>query len=234
MMKSHQSAFSRRAPKATLGFGLLAMLLGGCTQVYTVKVDSIRTPEVAPRRSYHLVPADPALAAADPCFDETRVMVDRALEAHGLMAASCPEWADMVIELDYGMGQRRLISAVDPSARDAGAATVFLPDHAGDSIETTTGTQVPSTAFTRVIAVWEKHLSLVACENSPTSSAPNHAGPELWRIDVSVQDPTPSLEALLPVLATALVDSIDGQSSTPTFKRIPGTAAISTLARNDT
>ncbi|MBE2214493.1 MAG: hypothetical protein IAE82_11535 [Opitutaceae bacterium] len=229
--RAHTSCFPTRFTSTTLA--CLGLLIGGCAQVYTVKVDAIRTPELAPRRSYHLVPADPTRGTSDPSFAEARTMVDRALEMHGLMAASRPEWADMIIEIDYGIGQRRLVSAPDPSAHDAGAATVFLPDRTGDTVGSTTGTQVPGTAFTRVIAVWEKHLSLVACENSPTSSAPNHAGAELWRVDVSVQDSTPSIDGLIPVFAAALVDSVDGQSSVQTIKRISSSAAASLVARDD-
>jgi len=203
----------------------LALLCGGltfagCSQVYTVKVDAMRTPEVAPRRTYHLVAADPGRNSTDPMFAEAAAMVDRALEARGYFAASHPEWADMIIKLDYGIGQRRLISAPDPSARDAGVSTIFLPDRSGDTVASTPGTQVPGTAFTRVIAVWEKHLSLVACENSPIARHPDQAGAELWRVDVSVQDRTPSVRELLPVLATALIDSIDRETNPQTIKRI--------------
>lgn len=226
-MTPHSSPANRASCSSALALLCLGLTLAGCSQVYSVKVEAMRTPEVAPRRTYHLVAADPTRAATDPTFAETAAMVDRALEAHGLFAASRPEWADMVVKLDYGIGQRRLVSAPDPSAQDVGLATIFLPDRAGDTVGSTAGSQIPSTAFTRVIAVWEKHLSLVACESALTDRDTDPAGPELWRVDVSVQDPTPSIHDLLPVLAAALVDSIDSETSRQTIKRISQSAAAS-------
>lgn len=216
-------AFSRLLTPSTLLSlaGAFILLAGatGCSSVYTVKVDAIRTPEVAPRRTYHLVATEGA-SDTDPLMIEAKRLVDRALEMNGLFAASRPEWADMVIELDLGIGQRRLISVPDTSARDSGAVAIFVPNREGGSITESTGTYLPTAALTRVIAVWEKRLSLLACENSPTPRNPVHSGAELWRVDVAIQDPTPSIEGLLPILTAALLDSIDRDTGTRTFKRI--------------
>jgi len=214
---------------AALVLAVAASLFAGCGQVYDVRVDAMRTPEVAPRQTFLLVAADPARDAADPTFAQAIQLVERALETHGLVAASRAEWADMVIALDFGIGQRRLVTAPEASGRDAGIASVYLPDRSGDAVDATPGIQVPGTAFTRVVAVWEKHLSLVARENRSTSRLATASGAELWRVDVSVQDETPTLEELIPVLAAALIDSIDREDGRSATKRISAGAAHAVL-----
>lgn len=225
-----------RSLKRLAGAGT-ALFLGfaaaGCAQVYTVKVDAIRTPEVAPRRSYHLVAADPERAAADPAIAEAMVLAGRALDASGLFAASRPEWADMIVTLDLGISHRRLVAVPDPKADDGGATSVYLPDRGSGTVGESTGSNVSPQQIKRIIAVWEKRLSVVARENKPDPSATPLGGAELWRVDVSVQDTASDLTPLLPVLAAALKDSVDRDTAPSTRKHLTAAGALTLVSAAD-
>ncbi len=229
MKRKSSSSISPRGLARAAAVLILGLGLGGCSHVYTVKVDAIRTPEVAPRRSYHLVSADPARATTDAAFIEAAAMVDRAMESNGLFAASRPEWADMIVELDFGVSQRRFVSVPDTTARDSGAVAIYVPDKAGGSLAESSGAYIPTAALTRIVTVWEKHLSLVARESVLGSGRATHSGVELWRVDVSIQDRTPEIDGLLPILAAALVDSIDCDSDPGTLRRISEKASETML-----
>ena len=218
---AHVARFLPRTRAIRILAGLTMAWLGtGCSHVYTVKVDALRTPEIAPRHSYLLVAADPESQAADPLFLQAQQAVAQVLDQHGLIPASRPEWADMVIELDLAVGHKRFVAVPDPAARDAAASAVYLPDRGAASVGEGTGVVAPPSAQKRVLAVWEKRLSLVACENLAGRTTAIGSGAQLWRVDVTLQDPSPSLDGVIPVLATALLDSIDRGTST-TIKRIP-------------
>ena len=138
---------SRHAHWIAASLALAALLSGGCTQVYKVKVDAMRTPEVAPRRSYHLVAADHGLGSVDPVNAQARESVARALDESGLFAASRPEWADMIIVYDISVSPIRFVAQPDPTLRDAAATTVFRPDEGGGAVADCTGAQLPATAL---------------------------------------------------------------------------------------
>lgn len=205
---------------------LLLVVLSGCSHVYPVKVDAMRTDEVAPRRTYHIVAADPGAAASEPTFAEARIMVARVLDDHGFLPASRPEWADMIVELDLQISRKRFISVTDPTARDHAATAVFLPDRGADTAAGTSGIQAPPSTLKRVVAMWEKQLSLVARDNVAPVPSNTGRGAELWRVAVSLQDDSPTLEGLVPVLTSALVDSIDRE--TPTTMKYISAAAVRT------
>lgn len=187
----------------------LAGFLAGCGQVYAVKVDALRTAERAPRRTYHLVAAESGLALQVPRQAEVMEAVGRALDESGLFAASRAEWADMVVEVDLGIGPRRMIAVPDRQAADAAATAIYLPDRGGATVADSSGVQAPANQVKRVVFVWEKRLSVVACENLSTSSRVVRTGAELWRVDLSIQDGTPGFEGMVPVMAAALADSVD-------------------------
>lgn len=210
----------RRQAMRILAWLGTAFLSAGCSHVYTVKVDALRTPEVAPRHSYLLVAADPESQPATAVFQQAQQAVALVLDQHGLIPASRPEWADMVIELDLTVGHKRFVAVPDPTARDATATAVYLPNRGAGTVDEGSGVLAPPSAQKRVLAVWEKRLSLVAFENLSGRTTAVGAGAQLWRVDVTLQDPTPSLDGVIPVLASALLDSIDRSSDT-TIKRIP-------------
>ncbi len=157
-MASQTTSSSRSCYACVMALGMILVGMTGCSSTYTVKVDAIRTPEAAPRRTYQIVPADAGRSWSDPTFQEAARLVDRALEMNGLFAASRPEWADMIIELDVGIGQRRLVSVPDNEARDSGAVAIYVPDRQGGTLGESTGTYIPTAALTRVISVWECEL----------------------------------------------------------------------------
>lgn len=207
-------------PMVVLAVATLSIGLVGCSHVHTVKVDAIRAPEHAPRRTFHVVAADSAAPTDAGTFAAARAMVDRALEMNGLFPASRPEWADVIVELRLEMSPMRLIAEPDTRFADDGATMIFYPDGSGGSLTETSGYYVPAASLKRLVPVWEKRLSLLACENLPTPRNPQHPGAELWRVDVSVQDGSSSFDGLLPVLVAAVLDSVDRDIGPGTMRRI--------------
>jgi hypothetical protein len=198
--------FIKRALRAASVFAF-AGWLAGCAHTYDVKVTALRSPEVAPCRTYRLVSAVEGREAYDPQFPRVAAWVEDALAARGMFAASRPEWADVEVRVDFGVGLWRLKAV--PDGDEGAAAMVFTPASGAGPVSESTGTLVPASALRRVVASQEKHLSVVARENAMGGPTGTVAGRELWRVEVAVDDAGATLDELLPVLADAIAAHID-------------------------
>jgi hypothetical protein len=143
-------------------------------------------------------------------------------------AASTPEWADIEIRLDFGVGVPRL--KAEAASEDSRGAMVFIPRRDGSVLTEATGDYVPACALKTVISVQEKRLSLVARENSMGGLSGTVVGRELWRVEVAVEDAGTTFEQVLPVLAGALMPHIDRGSEAVHVERVSRSAAIDLLA----
>lgn len=211
-----------RGTRVLLCLGLVG-LCPGCAHVYTVKVDALRSPDPAPRRTYRIESLIPERPTTDPHYAEVTALIESALGARGLFPASCAEWADMVVEIDYGVGPRRLKAVHDGYSEYGDAVGVFFPNRGGDKIGEANGIYIPTAAMKRVVAVWEKKLSLAARENTMGGNTNSNSGAELWRVEVVVEDASTSLEESLPVLASAVIEHIDSNSQPACVERISAT-----------
>lgn len=190
----------------------------GCAQVYDVRVDAIARPEAMGGRSFRIVAKQPALETSDPHYLQAAQLVRNALEGHGMYEAPRPEDADVVVEIDYGVGPQRTkirSEGVPPPMTGTMAAqqailgppspltpgTVVLPD---GRLAQPLGSEETLEAY----SVFDKHLSISARENTGEETATSRGGQELWRVDVSVEDEKTDLATVLPIMAGAAADYI--------------------------
>jgi len=211
-----KTPFIKHALRA-LALCAVAGWLSGCATTYDVKVTALRSPEAAPCRTYRLVSAVEGRETYDPQYPSVAAVVEQALAAHGLFAASRPEWADIVVKVDFGVGPCRLKKTAEPG--DGGASMIYYPDKSSGPISESTGTIVPASALKRVNVVWEKRLLVFARENTMGGNTGCDSGAELWRVEVAIEDSTQSFDELLPVLAGAMVDHIDTFTDTDCIER---------------
>jgi hypothetical protein len=80
-----------------------ATLISGCVR-FDVRIDSISSEEVGPKKTYVLLPGNQDTAAEDLLFKEFAKYVHRALAAKGFLPAVNVEEAKVVIFLSYGIG----------------------------------------------------------------------------------------------------------------------------------
>lgn len=95
-----------------------ALLLAGCSRSRAaVDVSSLASPRAAELRTYTLRPEQPAVAPTDLQFQEFAAITARALGERGFHQAEAPEEAELVILLDYGLGEPELRAAVVQGTR---------------------------------------------------------------------------------------------------------------------
>lgn len=198
--------------------GVLVALLGGCAQVYDVKVDAMQNKEVQPGHSYRLVAKNGARAESDPNVERARAMVGKALSGHGMYEAEKPEDAEVVVEVDYDVGARRVVVQTVPSLEErvplVGPRGEIMPNRPiliGDG----------STPEVVARSVYEKTLTIVAREGPAARQDGSERPPrELWRVEVRVDDEKDSVDKVLPVMVGAAVDHIGTDSATQQVKRV--------------
>jgi hypothetical protein len=191
-------------------------LSAGCARTYDVKVDAIHDPQVTGGNSYRIVAKEPSLQERDPNFDQAVALVKNVLSGKGMYEAPNPADAEVVVEIDYGVGPRRTkietepgMEMIDPMAR----LGVMDPIRASDPRMPRTADGRPVTIIdkedtVRASSVYDKHLSIAARQVTAPSASGEQRLRELWRVEVAIEDEKDDLASVLPVMAGAAVDYI--------------------------
>ena len=169
------------------------MLLSGCNTSYNVAVDAINHPRKPSGTSYRFTTNRPRPGADARIHTIAQAAVRTALEGRGLFEAPPGATPDMLLDLDYGMGQ--------PLPSAAGAPGAVFVTRSGSLLGGGGG---------GVQMVREVFLKLSAREYLPRRAQPR--GEELWDIHVSIDAAEASLDQALPVLASAAIDYL-GENS---------------------
>lgn len=197
--------------------------LSGCTRTYSVKVDAIHNPQVVGGHSFKIVGKQAGMDETDPAFRQASRLVKTALSGHGMYEAPEPDEAEVVVEIDYGIGPRRLKIEREPTSlemRDP-LARIGLADYQRNPMgrprmTTMDGREIqeilPSESEERIVSEYDKHLSISAREAVPASEQGDKRARELWRVEVSIRDEDSELSELLPVLAGAASDYIGAKT----------------------
>jgi hypothetical protein len=199
-----------------------ALLSTGCTRTYSVKVDAIHNPSVVGGHSYKIVPRQQGFEERDPDYEQAVALLRTALGGRGMYEAPDPDEAEVIVEVDYGVGplrteietQRGVGSTVDPLLgthtrnRPYGhmnPGSVILPDGrvAEPIIEEDT---------VRRKQVYDKHLSVSAREVAVDENGVRRSGKELWRVEVEVEEARDDMAETLPILVGAAADYIDANT----------------------
>jgi hypothetical protein len=85
-----------------------ALLFTGCATTYDVKVDSLAKPDAENAISYEIKNKNPLVADDSLRYKEAAGFVKTALSGKGMYEAPPNTKADIVVDLDYGVGPPQL------------------------------------------------------------------------------------------------------------------------------
>ena len=179
----------------------------------------MRNPRAVGGYSYRIVNKNSGPAANDADFQTAAALVGNALDMRGMYPASPPASAEVVVEIDYWVGPQRLkveTSPGNPVTIDPITGREVLPgtermitDASQIGGATISGRPVRAIQTTRneveVKTVFEKHMTIVAREAAP-EKGPGGTGPEIWRVEATLEDTKNEVQSYLPVLVTAVSD----------------------------
>lgn len=196
----------------TLAF-MAGVLFAGCTSVYQVKVEALARPGpvAANATSYRLKEPVGAVSGDSLRQKEIASHIRTALSAHGLYEAANPASADLVVEIDCGIGPERVQRTVyDELAfgRPGGGGRLKGAPPEGVARE-----MMGYAELADAIVVREKHMSICARQNQ---AADNDGPPvDVWRVHVSIEDEGDDLRGHLPILASAAMDHLGRTTDGP-------------------
>ncbi len=210
-------AVTRSLPVLAMG---VALLLGGCTSTYEVKVDSISQPQAREVASYRIKTRDTSEDASSLRHQEATNFIRTALSGKGLYEAPDDEVADMIVEVDYGVEPPRVVlerTSMPIYAQVGGGVryeTVMVgTDSRGNPIYRTVAVYEPTRTeligyqeMVTPVAKYEKYLRISARENG--EMVEGRPPPEIWSVNVSSEDESDDLRKYLPILASASIDYI--------------------------
>lgn len=214
----------RSTPCRALPTLAAALLFAGCTTTTEIKIDSLAKPEAENAISYQIKNRNPLVADDSLRYKEAAGFVKTALSGKGMFEAPENTTADLVVDLDYGVGppQQRRVTMSEP-------VYITLPGQirtervqvgtskSGQAIyQTITVQDPPRTEFVGyrdyvvTITVYEKHLKLAARENAPVVEG--RPPQELWTIDVTSEGESRDIRKTLPLLVAASIDYVGTDS----------------------
>lgn len=178
------------------GVALLPFLLAGCQTVHQVTIDAISSPSKPLGASYHLEVRDPSGGVEPALLALITSSVQDALGARGLYVVPRVTSPDMVITLNYGVGQGHIMIVTSQNT------------------EVLFGGGIVPQNKSKAVVVFEKFIELSAREPVPKSAATTgpggliKPGEELWNIRGSIEDPKNEMAPYVPIITAAIVDYI--------------------------
>jgi hypothetical protein len=203
---------------------MAAAFLAGCATSEHMKVDSLAKPKADSVLSYEIHNTNPLLTDDSLRYKEAAGYVKTALSGKGMYEAPPGTKADMVVDLDYGIGppQSRRETVSEP-------VYITLPgqirqervqvgtDRNGNPIYQTVTVQDPPTTefagfreYEVTVTVYEKYLKLAARSTEPVSEG--RPEEQIWTVDVTSEGESRDLRKKLPVLVAASIDYIGKDS----------------------
>ena len=204
--------------RALLTAGVL--FLAGCAGTTEVKIDSLSKPKAEEAISYSIRSANPLVAEDSLRYKEAVGFVKTALSGKGLYEAPDAQKADIVVNLDYGIGPAQLrhetysepVYITVPGAQHM-EMTIIGRDKNGNPIYGTVTVQDPPKeemagfqdhVVTRI--VYEKYLHLTARDNKPAQEG--RPPSEIWTIDATSEGESHDVRKNLPIIVAATIDYI--------------------------
>lgn len=202
-------------------FALIAcIVVAGCTSVYQVKVEALaRSGAVAANATSYRI-KEPVGAASSGSLRQKEIAnhIRTALSAHGLYEAPDPASADLVVEIDCGIGPERVQRTVYEElafGRPGRGGRLKGAPPEGVARE-----MMGYTALADTIVVREKHMSICARQNQPAGSGARPV--DVWRVYVSIEDEGDDLRGHLPILASAAMDHLGQTTDGPASLTLRG------------
>ena len=213
-----------RAAPGALSLMLAGLFFGGCTTTHEVKVDSLAKPKAEESISYEIKNRNPLVADDSLRYKEAANMVRTALSGKGMYEAPPNTKADMVVDLDYGVGPPQMrketvsepVYITIPGQIRTERVQVGTDSQGRPIYQTITVQDPPTTEFAGfreyivTVTVYEKYLKLAARENKEVPEG--RPATEIWTVDVTSEGESRDIRRNLPVLVAASIDYIGKDS----------------------
>jgi hypothetical protein len=214
------------------GVCIATLAFAGCSSTaYNMKVNSAAKPEAKAAISYRIEAHGAGVDTSSLRYKEAENFVKTALSGKGMYEAPKPDQADMVVDLDYGIGppiitQQPYSEPIYRSIPGVTRSEVVQTgvDYRGNPVFSTIVTQEPSRneymgdrEYTTTVTIYEKHLTITAHENK--EPVEGRAPRTVWGVQVTSEDESRDLRKYLPVLIAASIEYI-GKDSNGEIKTI--------------
>lgn len=218
-MRSHNFPRWLVSLRTAVAVAMLAVLTG-CATPYAVSVDALRRPEPSPGTTYRLTSAMSDRPTGDLLFQEMASYLRTALRARGFTEA--PNAPALHLQVNFGIGEPRteFRTVSDPIYTWVSGGREIIRREVVDSA---TGERRFVTEIIRLPArrelvgyderlvsfsVQRKFLRLTALTAGPDGQS----GDPIWSVEAQLNDPTPDLRAVLPVLVAAAARHFDSNT----------------------
>ncbi len=231
-------ALSRPGPAPFACLALACSLFAaGCATTHELKVDAIAKPKAENAISYEIRNKNPLVADDSLRYKEAANLVKTGLSGRGLYEAPGNVKADMVIDLDYGVGppqvRRETVSEpvyiTLPGQIRTERVQVGTDSQGRPVYQTITVQDPPTTEFAGfreymvTVVVYEKYLRLTARENKePVEGQPPV---EVWTLDITSEGESKDIRKHLPILVAASIDFVGKDTQGQKTIRIKDTAS---------
>ena len=218
-------------------FALAGLFFAGCATTHVLKVDSLAKPKAENAISYEIKNKNPLVPDDSLRYKEAANLVKTALSGRGLYEAPANTKADMVVDLDYGVGppqmRRETVSEpvyiTVPGQIRTERVQVGTDSQGRPIYQTITVQDPPSTEFAGfreyviTIVVYEKYLKLSARENKEASEG--RPPTEIWTLDITSEGESRDIRKHLPVLVAASIDYVGKDTQGQKTIRIKDTSS---------
>jgi hypothetical protein len=209
------------------GLTVVALLFSACANSYEMKVDAISRSKPPTASAVAEAPVSYQIRSNNPQMDEDSLRfkeaakyVKTALSGKGMYEAPNTEQADVIVNLDYGMGPPKAHMETESEpiyitvpGRTYTQTVQVGTDKAGNPIYQTIVSQDPPTEqyagdreYQILVVTYEKYLRLTARQN--VVSTEGRPPPEIWTVDVTSEGESKNLRKFIPILAAASIDYI--------------------------
>jgi hypothetical protein len=232
------SSSQRKNPhvlRQVISFIAASLLLAGCATTHQVKIDSLAKPDAEKSISYEIKNRNPLVADDSLRYKEAANLVKTALSGRGLYEAPPNTKADLIVDLDYGVGPPQMrketvsepVYITIPGQIRTERVQVGTDSQGRPIYQTITVQDPPTTEFAGfreyivTVVVYEKYLKLSAKANAePVEGRPPQ---EVWTVDVTSEGESRDIRKNLPVLVAASIDYIGKDSQGQKTIRIKDT-----------
>jgi len=177
-----------------LVLALLPCFFSACQTVHEVTIDAISSSRQPPGTSYHLEVRDPSGGVDNSLATQVATTIQDALAARGYYPVPARTQPDLVINVDYGVGQAH-IKIVNNRNTDMLLGGGMTP--ANNS---------------KAVVVFNKFIELSAREPTtgarPDGPGPAKPGDEFWNLRASIEDTKNELGPYVTIMAAAILDYI--------------------------
>ncbi len=202
----------------------VSFLFIGCSTNYSFKVDAISNSEIAKLYSYKIVSGNDEISEDDLKFKEVARFVKTALSGKGLYEAPSYKSAEMIIDINYGIGEpkvefKKFSTPVYgmSGGRYSNVRTPVRDEKGNIKYVTTTVYDPPKKEIVGIeekvvpVTIYEKFLNITARENKPVTN--DDVGSQAWSISIKNKDESEDLRKYVPLMTAAALPYVGNSTA---------------------